>query len=69
MGRWYTQVPPYKNFCRAGSMCPAVGAEKESPGHGFAVTAPFRQGGRGDADDPVAVPKIFALPYGGRLKF
>ena len=23
----------------------------------------------GDADDPVAVPKIFALPYGGRLKF
>ena len=21
------------------------------------------------ADDPVAVPKIFALPYGGRLKF
>ena len=20
-------------------------------------------------DDPVAVPKIFALPYGGRLKF
>ena len=25
--------------------------------------------GTGDADVPVAVPKIFALPYGGRLKF
>ena len=25
--------------------------------------------GTGDADDPVAVPKISALPYGGRWKF
>ena len=23
----------------------------------------------GNTDVPVAVPKIFALPYGGRLKF
>ena len=29
-------------------MCPAGGAGKESPGHGFAVPAPFRQGGQGD---------------------
>ena len=28
-------------------MCPAVGAGKESPSHGFAVPAPFRQGGQG----------------------
>ena len=27
---------------------PCGGAGKESPSHGFAVTAPFRQGGRGD---------------------
>ena len=26
----------------------AKGAVKESPSHGFAVPAPFRQGGRGD---------------------
>ena len=43
-----TWVPPYITlFCRAGPACPAVGARKESPSHGFAVTAPFRQGGRG----------------------
>ena len=44
---------------------------EESPSHGFAVPAPFRQGGQGDgrADVPVAVPKISALPYGGHLKF
>ena len=50
----------------------AGSAGKESPSHGFAVPALFKQGGpvrTGDADDPVAVPKIFALPYGGRLKF
>ena len=35
-------------FCRAGPVCPAVGAGKESPSHGFAVPAPFRQGGRRD---------------------
>ena len=29
-------------------MCPAGGAGKESPSHGFAMPAPFRQGGRGD---------------------
>ena len=33
------------NFCRAGPVCPADAAEKESPSHGFAVQAPFRQGG------------------------
>ena len=26
--RWHTRVPPYKNFCRAGPMCPAGGAGK-----------------------------------------
>ena len=32
---------------------------------------PLGKGAEGDggADVPVAVPKIFALPYGGRLKF
>ena len=30
------------------TMGPAVGAGKESPSHGFAVPALFRQGGRGD---------------------
>ena len=38
----------------------------------WAVAAPYDpNGGRcgGDTDVPVAVPKIFALPYGGRLKF
>ena len=44
-----TWVPPYITlFCRAGPVCPAAGAEKESPSHGFAVPAPFRQGGQGD---------------------
>ena len=28
----------------------ARSAEEESPRHGFAVPAPFRQGGRGDGD-------------------
>ena len=48
-----------------------VQGRAESPSHGFAVPALFRQGGHGDGgtDVPVAVPKIFALPYGGRLKF
>ena len=41
--------------------------------HGAAVTGGFLPRTScyvpvGD-DDPVAVPKIFALPYGGRLKF
>ena len=41
-------VSPYITlFCRAGPVCPAVGAEQGSPSHGFAVPAPFRQGGRG----------------------
>ena len=35
-------------LCRAGPVCPAGGAGKESPSHGFAVPAPFRQGGQGD---------------------
>ena len=81
-----TWVPPYsRTFCRAGPVCPAVGAVrnrradrvvrpygsapkgamggrpqgsplrrvtrgtgKDSPSHGCAVPAPFRQGGRGD---------------------
>ncbi len=41
--------------------------------HGEAVTGGFRAGiflpNSVGADDPVAVPKIFALPYGERLKF
>ena len=38
----------------------------------WAVAAPYDpNGGRcgGNTDVPVAVPKIFALPYRGRLKF
>ena len=34
------RTPPLRRATR--------GAGKESPSHGFAVTAPFRQGGRGD---------------------
>jgi len=44
-----TWVPPYsRTFCRAGPACPAVSAGKESSSHGFAVPAPFRQGGQKD---------------------
>ena len=38
----------------------------------WAVAAPYDPNGGQcgeDTDVPVAVPKIFALPYGGRLKF
>ena len=37
----------------------------------WAVAAPYdpKEGGAGGTDVPVAVPKIFVLPYGGRLKF
>ena len=71
---------PYGTVCRGGRPCPPgpitqrfvgqgpralpVRGKKESPGHGFAVTW-----GTGDADVPVAVPKISALPHGCRLKF
>ena len=37
-------------FCRAGPVYPAVGAGNESPSHGFAVPAPFRQGDQGDGE-------------------
>ena len=36
-------------------------------GNPFPRVADVRCGG--NTDVPVAVPKIFALPYGGRLKF
>ena len=39
--------PTIRIFCRAGPAGPAVGAGKKSPSHGFAVPAPFRQGGQG----------------------
>ena len=38
-------------FCRAGPVCPAVGTGEESPSHGLAVPAPFRQGGLRDEGD------------------
>ena len=45
----------------------------KGPWHGEAVTEGFHAGTflqpSVGADDPVAVPKIFALPYGERLKF
>ena len=89
-------------FCRAGPMCPAVGAGKtwfgpmwasaptkrvvgagdrkgrpygglqevrcreESPSHGFAVPAPFRQGGQGDGGriaKPVTSVTGFAMTH------
>ena len=58
--RWHTRVPPHKNFCRAGPMCPAGGAGKirVGPSRTPAPTETY-----------LAVPKIFTLPYGGRLKF
>ena len=59
--------------CGNPSPVPSVPLPKGS-WHGEAMTGGFfsaphlllRSVG---ADDPVAVPKIFALPYGGRLKF
>ena len=41
------------------------------PGTALPCLPPLGKGaeGTGDADDPVAVPKISALPYGGHLKF
>ena len=42
-----------------------------SSGDGRPQGSPLRKRSKGcvGADDPVAVPKIFALPYGERLKF
>ena len=47
-GRPCPPSPGNATLCRAGPVCPAGGAGKESPSHGFAVPAPFRQGGQGD---------------------
>ena len=47
-GRPCPPSPGNATLCRAGPVCPAAGAGKESPSHGFAVPAPFRQGGQGD---------------------
>ena len=48
-GRRDTWVPPYNSIFFVGQgPCALPGAEKESPSHGFAVTAPFRQEGLGD---------------------
>ena len=51
-GRATARVAPTKflpiEIRRAGPACPAGSAEKESPSHGFAVPAPFRQGGHRD---------------------
>ena len=44
-GRPCPPGPDNATPCRAGPVCPAGSAGKESPSHGFAVTAPFRQGG------------------------
>ena len=50
-------TPPYRHF--AGFVGVGVPDDPSTP-------HPQASVGRGD---PVAVPKIFALPYGGRLKF
>ena len=50
-GRPCPPGPDNATPCRAGPVCPAGGAGKESPSHGFAVPGPFRQegyGGRGN---------------------
>ena len=63
-GRPYPPGPITQRFVGQGPHALPVRRKKESPGHGFAVTW-----GTGDADVPVAVPKISALPCGGRWKF
>ncbi len=53
-GRATARVAPMKflpiEIRRAGPACPAGSAGKESPSHGFAVPASFRQGGLGTGD-------------------
>ena len=50
-GRLCPPGPGNAKPCRAGPVCPAgVRRKEESPSHGFAVPAPFRQGGRKDGD-------------------
>ena len=39
---------PQQGHCPLRTHNKRCGERKESPSHGFAVTAPFRQGGRGD---------------------
>ena len=39
-------------------MCPAGGAGKESPSHGFAVPAPFRQGDQGGRGLRIATASV-----------
>ena len=59
-GRPCPPSPDNATLCRAGPVCPAGGTGKESPSHGFAVPAPFRQGGHGDEGcglpQPVCTP-------------
>ena len=73
-GRTGSSAPTAVHFCRAGPVCPAGGAGKESPSHGFAVTAPFRQGGlegRGGglprALRALAMTRVFARSAGALL--
>ena len=48
-----------------------TGAGRNPPVTASPRQPPFGKGaeGTGEADVPVAVPKISALPYGGHLKF
>ncbi len=73
-GRTEASAPTAVHFCRAGPVCPAGSAGKESPSHGFAVTAPFRQGGleeRGGglprALRALAMTRVFARSAGALL--
>ena len=50
--RWAREPRPYESVTR--------GVRKESPSHGFAVPAPFRQGGRGDGGRGLPQP-VYAL--------
>ena len=67
-GRPCPPSPGNAKPCRAGPVCPAgVRRKEESPSHGFAVPAPFRQGGRGNEGcglpQPVTSVTGFAMTH------
>ena len=67
-GRLCPPGPGNAKPCRAGPVCPAgVRRKEESPSHGFAVPAPFRQGGRGNEGcglpQPVTSVTGFAMTH------
>ena len=74
-GWWDTWVPPYNSIFFVGQgPCALPGVEKESPSHGFTVTAPFRQeglegrgGGLPRALRALATTRVFARSAGALL--